>query len=204
MPRAARMFIRSLLFLTVLTAACSRHGSEFVGKWINTTNPCDKFEITRNGQQFLLGKVPATYKDDGTLQAPYALGTITVAYIKSSDTLALVATGPSGQQEYKRDLSQEPKPASSSDFVGKWATVGNDPDTLELSRNGEQFLMSYSHTFGFAERRTDKYALIYKDGSLRTRGYTLTYAGCSDTVDLRAVDARQLVHIDMGVFKRVK
>jgi hypothetical protein len=73
----------------VLTAGGAQHGSKFVGKWVNTTDPCDKIEITRNGQQFLIGKAPATYKDDGTLQARSPLDTITVTYIKESDTLVV-------------------------------------------------------------------------------------------------------------------
>jgi hypothetical protein len=86
-------------------------GSEFVGIWVNTKNPSDKLEITRNGDQFLIGKAGATYKDDGTLQAPITMGftpgTVTVTYIKSSGMLALVATGVPGQMEFKRLLPSE-------------------------------------------------------------------------------------------------
>ena len=89
MSRVARKLIPPLLFLAVLTVACSRQGSEYLGKWVNTTKPSDTMEITRNGEQYLLsGKVPATYKD-GALQVAGPFGTITLTYIKSSDTLVL-------------------------------------------------------------------------------------------------------------------
>ena len=184
----------------MLTAGGAQHGSKFVGKWVNTTDPCDKIEITRNGQQFLIGKAPATYKDDGTLQARSPLDTITVTYIKESDTLDIAIAF--GMQEYKRDHSSE-GPISSSEFVGKW--VSELGTTVDITRNGEQFLMFYTLPgVGFAKPETAQFTLIYKDGALlRMLGprvnMRLTYASCSDTL-----------HLDSGLFgsgsgfKRVK
>ena len=194
-----RKSIQPLLFLAVLTAGCSRRGSEFVGKWVNPTDPCDKIEITRNGEQFLIGKAPATYKDDGTLQAPYMLGTITVTYIKSSETLLVVATGSPERQEYKRDHSSE-SPTSSSEFVGKWAgsEIAGGPSTVEITPKGEQFLVSYTLPgYGWIGPLTSQYTQVFKDGALRTSGpsrlardlrfptaMTVTYVSCSDTLVL--------------------
>ena len=203
MPRAIRKLIQSLLFLAVLTTACSRQGSEFVGKWVNTTDPCNKIEITRNGEQFLIGKAPdihpATYKD-GTLQVPTALGAIPVAYIQSSDTLV------AGDDHYKRDHSSE-SPTSSSEFVGKWA--GPMGLTMNITRNGEQFLMFYTVPgFGWAKPLTGQYTLTYKDGALRSYGLipvgdprfpptvTLTYVSCSERLLLGGNGGNE--------FKRVK
>jgi hypothetical protein len=60
-------------------------------------------EITRNGEQFLIvsphDKLGATYKD-GFLQAPNAMGTMALTYVKSSDTL--IVPGIFGRSEYKR------------------------------------------------------------------------------------------------------
>jgi len=92
-----------LLLLSLLVVGCSRSGSQFVGKWVNITNASDTMEITQNGEQLLIlspqGKLGATYKD-GALQIPSTMGTITLTYIKSSDTL--VGPGFFGQSEYKR------------------------------------------------------------------------------------------------------
>jgi hypothetical protein len=194
-----RKLIPELLFLAVFITACSKQGSQFAGKWVNTTDPCDKIEITRNGGQFLIGKAPATFKDDGTLQAPYALGAITVTYIKSSETLVLVATGAPGQLEYKRDHSSE-IPISPSEFAGRWAGSGimGETETVEITRNGEQFLMSYTLPgLGFQRPQMSQYALTYKDGALRTSGpsrlardprfptaMTVSYVSCSDALVL--------------------
>ena len=103
MTRIVRKTIPPLLLLTILFVGCSHPGSVFLGKWVNTTNPSDTMEITRNGEQFLIlaghDKVGATFKD-GSLQVQSMMGTMTLTYIKSSDTL--VGPGFFGQSEYKR------------------------------------------------------------------------------------------------------
>jgi hypothetical protein len=103
MTRITGRWVPALLLFSLLITGCSSQGSEFVGKWVNTKNPSDVMEITRNGEQFLIlsshDKLGATYKD-GALQVPSVMGTITVTYIKSSDTL--IAPGFFGQSEYKR------------------------------------------------------------------------------------------------------
>ena len=105
MTSGLRKLIPSLLLVSFLAVGCSGQGSQFVGKWVNTTNASDTMEITRNGEQFLiitphqkLG-IGAVYKD-GFLQVPSTMGALTLTYIKSSDTL--VAPGLLGQIEYKR------------------------------------------------------------------------------------------------------
>lgn len=105
-----------LLAVTALLLACSKPGSEYVGKWVNTGNPENTMEIVRNGNAFLVketrpalfgGKgetrtsnVPAVLKDD-LLQMQTALGAISIGHIKESDTLTvpgLLGTS----TEYKR------------------------------------------------------------------------------------------------------
>jgi hypothetical protein len=207
MLRSMRKFIQSLVFLVVLTAGCRQRGSEFAGKWVNSTDPCDTIEITRNDQQFFVGKAPATYKDDGTLQFPFTMGgflagvstPVTVTYVKSSDTLILVGVPLSGQQEYKRDHSSE-SPISSSDFVGKWAgqdNLGRD-STVEIAQNGEQFLLSYSLPLWGSRTETSRYTFIFKDDFLKNTGpnwviqdgqypdtMLATYVSCANVLVLR-------------------
>ena len=103
MTRIVRRMVPSLLLLTILFVGCSRPGSVFLGKWVNTTNPNDTMEITRNGEQFLIlagrDKVGASFKD-GSLQVQSMMGTMTLTYIKRSDTM--VGPGFFGLSEYKR------------------------------------------------------------------------------------------------------
>ncbi len=99
-----RNWIPAFLSLSLLIVGCSFHGSQFIGKWVNTKNASDTMEIIRNGEQYLLissdgSKHGATYKD-GFLQIPSGMGTTTLTYIKSSDTL--IAPGVFGQIEYRR------------------------------------------------------------------------------------------------------
>jgi len=103
MKRIVRRSLPTLLLLAMLFVGCSRPGSVFLGEWVNTTNPNDTVEIKRNGDQLLIiaghDKVGATFKD-GSLQVSSMMGTMTLTYIKSSDTL--VGPGFFGQTEYKR------------------------------------------------------------------------------------------------------
>ena len=103
MTRILRKWIPSLLLLSLFVGGCSHAGSQFVGKWVNAKNANDTMEITRNGEQFLIlagrDKVGASFKD-GSLQVQSMMGTMTLTYIKSSDTL--VGPGFFGQSEYKR------------------------------------------------------------------------------------------------------
>jgi hypothetical protein len=93
----------SLMLATILAVGCSHPGSQFLGKWVNKANANDSIEIVRNGNQYLLisghDKLGATFRD-GSLQVPTAMGTMTLTYIKSSDTL--VGPGLFGQSEYQR------------------------------------------------------------------------------------------------------
>ena len=103
MARTFRGWIPALLLLAVIAAGCSRPGSEFVGKWVNTREARDTMEITRNGDQFLItgrgNKVGATYKD-GSLEVSGIVGSVRITYVKASDTL--IGPGLFGQTEYKR------------------------------------------------------------------------------------------------------
>jgi hypothetical protein len=101
--RSVRKWIPALLFLVVVATGCSRAGSEFLGKWVNTANARDTMEITRNGEQYLIvaggNKMGATYRDGG-LEVPGMMGPVRLTYVKDSDTL--IAPGIFGQSEYKR------------------------------------------------------------------------------------------------------
>lgn len=103
--RLIRNAVWSCVLLTVVAIGCSKPGSEFVGKWVNSTNGLDTLVISRNGDQFQIAgpdnqKINATFKD-GTLQIPIVTGTMDLKYVKSSDTLE--APGIMGPPvEYKR------------------------------------------------------------------------------------------------------
>lgn len=53
-----RTVILLLISITLLGAVtltgCASRGSEFLGKWVNTKNPNDTFQITRNGNGYLI------------------------------------------------------------------------------------------------------------------------------------------------------
>jgi hypothetical protein len=103
MARTVRGWIPVLLLVAVIAAGCSRPGSEFVGKWVNTREARDTMEITRNGDAFLIAghgnKIAATYKD-GSLEVSGVMGSIRITYVKDTDTL--LGPGLLGQSEYKR------------------------------------------------------------------------------------------------------
>jgi hypothetical protein len=93
-----------LLSAAALTG-CASGGSEFLGSWVNTKNPNDTFQVTRNGDQYLIvsqgqkAGVGAIYKD-GTLEIRGALLSEDLTYVEKTDTI--LAPGFFGQVEYKR------------------------------------------------------------------------------------------------------
>jgi hypothetical protein len=94
-----------LIAVVVLAASCSRPGSEFLGTWVNTMNPKETIEITRNGDQYLAvvggQKMGAIYKD-GTLEvASPLMGTVRMTYVRESTTL-LAASAMGASIEFKR------------------------------------------------------------------------------------------------------
>lgn len=106
----ARLTRALVLFLAVALVAlgCSKPGSEYLGKWQNTKNKNDQFEIVRNGDNFLVTKSgrgkPITLScvlRDGILQSTGGFGTATLTYVKATDHL----TTPGflgGNLEYER------------------------------------------------------------------------------------------------------
>jgi hypothetical protein len=42
------------LLSAVALTGCASRGSEFLGKWVNTQNPNDTFQVTRNGDEYLI------------------------------------------------------------------------------------------------------------------------------------------------------
>jgi hypothetical protein len=93
------------LLIAVTLTGCASSGSEFLGKWVNTKNPSDTFQVTRNGDEYLIvsqdqkAGVGAVYKD-GTLEVKGVLLSANLTYVKQSDTI--VGPGFFGQIEYKR------------------------------------------------------------------------------------------------------
>jgi hypothetical protein len=85
-PLIFRIISICLLSAVTLTGCASR-GSEFLGKWVNTKNPNDTFQVTRNGDGYLIVSqnqklgVGATYKD-GTLQVKGPLLSVDLTYVK--------------------------------------------------------------------------------------------------------------------------
>lgn len=93
------------LLSAVALTGCASGGSEYLGKWVNTKNPNDTFQVTRNGDEYLIvspdnkAGVGAVYKD-GTLEVKGMLLSADLTYVKRTDTI--VAPGFFGQTEYKR------------------------------------------------------------------------------------------------------
>jgi hypothetical protein len=93
------------LLSAVALTGCASRGSEFLGKWVNTKNPNDTFQVTRNGDEYLIAGqdqkagVGAIYKD-GALEVKGALLSVNLTYVKRTDTI--VGPGFFGQVEYKR------------------------------------------------------------------------------------------------------
>ena len=104
--RALILRIISICLLSaVALTGCASRGSEFLGSWVNTKNPNDTFQVTRNGDEYLIvsqdqkAGVGAIYKD-GTLEVKGALLSTNLTYVKRTDTI--VGPGFSGEIEYKR------------------------------------------------------------------------------------------------------
>ena len=96
----------SICLLSAVTlTGCASGGSQFLGSWVNTKNPNDTFQVTRNGDEFLIASpeqkagVGAIYKD-GTLEVKGALLSANLTYVKRTDTI--LTPGFFGQVEYKR------------------------------------------------------------------------------------------------------
>lgn len=92
-----------VLALVALLAACGGPGSEYLGRWVNSSNPENTLEIVRNGDSFLVKETrpallgagqartsdtPAVLKD-GVLRMETALGSVPVGHIKATDTLTV-------------------------------------------------------------------------------------------------------------------
>lgn len=103
-PLISRIITICLISAVTLTGCASR-GSEFLGKWVNTQDPNDTFQVTRNGDEYLIigqaqkAGVEAIYKD-GALEVKGALLSTNLTYVKRTDTI--LTPGFSGQVEYKR------------------------------------------------------------------------------------------------------
>ena len=102
------LFLRIIsicLLSTVALTGCGSRGSEFLGKWVNPKNPNDTFQVTRNGDEYLIVSqdqkpgVGAIYKD-GNLEVKGALLSVNLTYVKRTDTI--LTPGFFGQVEYKR------------------------------------------------------------------------------------------------------
>lgn len=98
-------FASICLLSAVVLTGCASRGSEYLGKWINTKNPNDTFQVMRNGNEYLIvtenpkDEVGAIYKD-GTLEGKGLLLSVDLTYVKRTDTI--LAPGFFGQVEYKR------------------------------------------------------------------------------------------------------
>jgi hypothetical protein len=105
MTRSIQRWTQALLLLAVVMAVsgCSSSGSQFLGKWVRTSNPHETIEIIRNGDQFLIlygqdnkEKMAAIYKDGG-LEVEGMGGALHLTYVKSSETILV------GDEEFKRE-----------------------------------------------------------------------------------------------------
>jgi hypothetical protein len=97
-------FISVLLLGIALLIGCASQGSEYLGHWVNTQNPNDSFEITRNGDEYLIvskgNKVGATY-EKGMLEVRGLLGATDLTYVRKTGTIS--APGFLGEVEYRRE-----------------------------------------------------------------------------------------------------
>lgn len=96
-------YLSALLISVVFLAGCASKGSEFLGSWVNTTNPADTFQVVRNGGEFLIvnngHKVGATY-EKGALEVKGILVSAELTYDRQTDTI--LTPGFFGQTEYRR------------------------------------------------------------------------------------------------------
>lgn len=103
MKAAIFRFFSFTLFSVILLSGCRSTGSEFLGSWVNTKDPDDHFQISRNGDEYLIvgqgGKLGAIYKD-GTLEIKGAILSANLTYVERTDTL--LGPGFNGEVEYKR------------------------------------------------------------------------------------------------------
>lgn len=88
-----------LLAVTLLALGCGKTGAEYLGKWQNTKNKNDQFEIVRNGDNFLVTKIKnggfgkpshntlACVLRDGILESTGGFGTVTLTYVKATDRI---------------------------------------------------------------------------------------------------------------------
>jgi hypothetical protein len=98
-------FISICLLGALALTGCASKGSEFLCKWANTKNPHDTFQVTRNGDEYLIVGVDhrpgvgAVYKD-GALELKGALLSADITYVERTDTI--LTPGFFGQAEFKR------------------------------------------------------------------------------------------------------
>ena len=98
-------FISICLLSAISVTGCASKGSEFLGSWVNTIDPSDTFQVTRNSDEYRIvfqnqqPGVGATYKD-GALEVKGALFSANLTYVRRTNTI--VAPGFFGQVEYKR------------------------------------------------------------------------------------------------------
>ena len=89
MKSAILRFITITFFSAVFLSGCRSAGSEFLGKWVNKSNP----SVSPSG------RVGAIYKD-GALEVKGAFLTAELTYVKQTDTL--LGPGFFSNVEYKR------------------------------------------------------------------------------------------------------
>ena len=102
--RTLRTALASILLPLVLAIGCSKPGSEFVGKWVNSGDSTDTMQITRTGDQFqIIGSdnqpMNATFSD-GALHVPMPMGSVDMKYDKGTDSIQ--TPGLFGTAQYKR------------------------------------------------------------------------------------------------------
>ena|SRR5882672_8394416 len=111
--RNSKWMLPILVAVAALLLSCSKSGGEYIGKWRNIENSHDQFEITRNGDNFLVRKtaqgffgkeqtttIPATLKD-GILQAQGGMFNASLTYVKATDRLTTAGLL-GGNVEYER------------------------------------------------------------------------------------------------------
>ena len=96
MKRLSSVWLIAISFLFLLVCKTHTDGSEYVGKWVSSSNPGDTVVIKRDGDKFVISKADhdfiATYAD-GTLKYNFRGVPAQCSYSQESEILNCFENG---------------------------------------------------------------------------------------------------------------
>lgn len=106
------LFLATILGVLVFVSACKHSGREYVGSWENPKNTHNQFDITLDGEHFLVKEtqgawpyrqetLPATLTD-GILEIKGEIGVLRLTYVKATDTLLVPSPMDDSNVEFRR------------------------------------------------------------------------------------------------------